>query len=244
MMRPSSSGRVRKAFHKGGNSSCRAHIRHHYEIYKAKCEKAGVTINHWAIPREIWRDLEEQKEEEKLGKRNKKKGQQMLGFQSVTGPCEFTRDGALHVVANLIVTNNQVSTNHQCHRHGLTIVSQPLALADNAAFRNALVAMRPKSTTKDLASSHEVQAHIHNGFVKYMKDLKEEIRVSSSSLSLYTTYFKLDITGEGLNNLGLLVGRYDEDGILGGDCALDRGQGGKVEAASVSHWVQGIVRRP
>jgi hypothetical protein len=104
--------------------------------------------------------------------------------------------------------------------------------------------MRPKSTKKDLASSHEVQAHIHNGFVKYMKDLKEEIRESSLSLSLYTTYFRLDITREGLNNLGLLVGRYDEDGILGGDCALDRGQGGKVEAASLSRWVQGVVRRP
>lgn len=150
----------------------------------------------------------------------------------------------LHAVANLIVTNNQVSTNHQCHRHGLTIVSQPLVLADNAAFRNALVAMRPKSTTKDLASSHEVQVHIHNGFVKYMKDLKEEIRVSLSSLSLYTTYLRLDITGEGLNNLGLLVGRYDEDGILGGDCTLDRGQGGKVEAVSISRWVQGVVRCP
>ena len=58
---------------------------------------------------------------------------------------------------------------------------------------------------KDLASSHDVQVHIHNGFVKYMKDLKEEICVSSSSLSVYTTYFRVVITGEGLNNLRLLV---------------------------------------
>ncbi len=194
--------RVQRAFYKGGNSSCHTHIRHHYEIYKAECEKAGVPINHWAIPCEIWKDLEEQKEEGKLEKRTKKKGQQMLGFQSVTGPREFMRDGILHAVANLIVTNNQVSTIHQCHRQGLTIVSQPLVLADNAAFRNTLVAMRPKSTTKDLASSHDVQAHIHNRFVKYMKDLKEEIRVSSLLLlSLYTTYFRVDITREGLNNL-------------------------------------------
>jgi hypothetical protein len=63
--------------------------------------------------------------------------------------------------------------------------------------------MRPKSTTQDLASSHDVQVYIHNGFVKYMKDLKEEISVSSLlSLSvLYITYFSVGSTGEGLNNL-------------------------------------------
>jgi hypothetical protein len=54
--------------------------------------------------------------------------------------------------------------------------------------------MRPKSTTKDLASSHEVQAHIHNGFVKYMKDLKEEIMVWKFNVIVelcYTTYFRV-----------------------------------------------------
>src|SRR5271155_1340521 len=48
-----------KAFHKRGNSSCRLHICQHYVLYKEKCEKAKVPINHWAIPQEIWRVMEE-----------------------------------------------------------------------------------------------------------------------------------------------------------------------------------------
>ena len=55
---------------------------------------------------------------------------------------------------------------------------QPLALADNPAFRNAMISMRPKSTTADLPSTHDVKVHLHNEFVKYMKDLKESIIVS------------------------------------------------------------------
>ncbi|KAF8190134.1 hypothetical protein BJ912DRAFT_1022250 [Pholiota molesta] len=59
----------RKAFHKGGNSSCRLHIRQHYDIYSEKCEQAGIPINHWAIPREIWKVMEEEREAEKQGNR-------------------------------------------------------------------------------------------------------------------------------------------------------------------------------
>ncbi|KAF8190146.1 hypothetical protein BJ912DRAFT_802465, partial [Pholiota molesta] len=51
-----------------------------------------------------------------------------------------------------------------------------LALADNPAFRNSLVAMRPKSTTSDLPTSHNVAVHLHNAFVKHIKDLKESIK--------------------------------------------------------------------
>jgi hypothetical protein len=57
----------RKAFHKGGNSSCRQHIRQHYSIYKEQCEKADVPLNHWAIPRNIWAAMEEEKEAGKRG---------------------------------------------------------------------------------------------------------------------------------------------------------------------------------
>jgi hypothetical protein len=99
----------RKAFHKGGNSSCRAHVRQHYELYKENCEKANIPINHWAIPRDIWRLMEEEKVAEKRGRLTKKQQQQRLDFKSVTGPLEFTRAGILHAVAKLIATNNQVS---------------------------------------------------------------------------------------------------------------------------------------
>jgi hypothetical protein len=55
-------------------------------------------------------------------------------------------------------------------------------LADNLAFRNSLVAMRPKSTTSDLLSSHDVKVYLHNQFVKHMKGIKEDIAVSDFAL--------------------------------------------------------------
>ena len=56
---------------------------------------------------------------------------------------------------------------------------QPLALADNPAFRNSLMAMRPKSTTSDLPSTYDVKVYLHNEFVKRMGKVKEEITVSN-----------------------------------------------------------------
>jgi hypothetical protein len=100
---------TRKAFHKGGNSSCRTHIRQHYDIYKKKCEKANIPINHWAIPRDIWKTMEEEKEAEEQGRLTKKQQQQQLIFKTVTGPHEFTRAGTLYAVTKLIATNNEVS---------------------------------------------------------------------------------------------------------------------------------------
>jgi len=99
----------RKAFHKGGNSSCRFHIRQHYKLYKEKCEATDVPINHWAIPRHIWKAMEEEKALEKRGRKTKKQTQQLLAFTAVVGPREFTRAGILQAVAKLIATNNQVS---------------------------------------------------------------------------------------------------------------------------------------
>jgi len=100
---------MRRAFHKGSNLSCRLHIRQHYNIYKERCEKADIPINHWAIPRDIWRIMEEEKEAEERGRMSKKEKQQLLDFRKVTGPCEFTRANVLQAVATLIATNNQVS---------------------------------------------------------------------------------------------------------------------------------------
>jgi len=98
-----------KAFHKGSNSSCGLHLRQHYAIYKEKCEKEDIPINHWAIPQEIWKAMEENKVLDERGRQTKKKQQQTLDFKIVTGPREFTRSGVLQAVAALIATNNQVS---------------------------------------------------------------------------------------------------------------------------------------
>ena len=97
-----------KAFFKGSNSTCRFHIRQHYEVYKEKCEKEDILMSHWAIPWPIWKAMEEEKEEQERGQSVKKQVQQKLDFKTMTGPREFTRSGVLHAVAKLIVTNNQV----------------------------------------------------------------------------------------------------------------------------------------
>jgi hypothetical protein len=96
---------MRKAFHKGGNSSNRFHIRQHYDIYKERCEKGKIPMNHWATPPNI---VKATKAAEVAAQGVKEQGQQPLGFKAIIGPREFTRAGTLHAVANLIATNNQV----------------------------------------------------------------------------------------------------------------------------------------
>ena len=88
---------MRKAFHKGSNSSNRFHIRQHYEVYKERCEKGKIQVHHWATPPNI------------VKAKAKEEGQLNLGFKVMIGPREFTRAGTLHAVAELIATNNQVS---------------------------------------------------------------------------------------------------------------------------------------
>ena len=92
---------MRKAFHKGSNSSNRFHIRQHFDIYQERCEKGKIPVNHWAIPPKIVKA--------RVAEVAQDDGQQKLGFKPMIGPHEFTRAGTLHAVANLIATNNQVS---------------------------------------------------------------------------------------------------------------------------------------
>jgi hypothetical protein len=124
--------------------------------------------------------MEEEKEAEERGLLTKKQQQQNLNFKTVTGPVEFTREGVLHAVTVLIATNYQVKIQYMIMAvvEGHLTHLQPLSLADNPAFRNSLVSMRPKSTKLDLPSSYDVKVYLHNEFVKHMKNLKEEITVS------------------------------------------------------------------
>ncbi len=64
----------------------------------------------------------------------------------------------------------------------LTLLDQALALAKKPVFRNCLVAMRPKTTRKDLPSRHDIKVYIHNEFVDWLKTLKSEILVSKKTL--------------------------------------------------------------
>ena len=163
---------MRKAFHKGSNSSNRFHIRQHYEVYKERCEKGKIPVHHWATPPNIVKA--------KAAEEVKEEGQLNLGFKVMIGPHKFTRAGTLHAVAELIATNNQVSLSFSVNdwkKVTLTIY-KPLALADHAAFRNTLVSMRPKSTKADLPTPYDAKVHIHNEFTKHMEQIKLDIMVS------------------------------------------------------------------
>ena len=48
--------------------------------------------------------------------------------------------------------------------------------------------MRPKSMTADLPSSYDVKVHIHNEFVKHMKQLKLDIMVSEFVITELLTH--------------------------------------------------------
>lgn len=54
---------------------------------------------------------------------------------------------------------------------------QSLCIADNATFRNTLVAMRPNATKADLPSTHNVMTYLSNAFTKFIKDLQVKIQV-------------------------------------------------------------------
>ncbi len=102
---------------------------------------------------------------------------------------------------------------------------QPFAIAKNIAFQNSLLAMRPRSTIFDLPSSHDVKVYCHNAFVKYMKDLKEEINVvftvELDEKYLTLTTVTVGYSWEGLNHCRWMVCRYHEDGIPWNDSTLD-----------------------
>lgn len=93
----------KQAFLTRGNSSCQQHIRQHYNVYKQKCLEQKIPENHWAIPWNIWNQMEA----EKTNTRNK---QTMLAFEKLKGPHEFTREGVLHAITQLIALNDQVHT--------------------------------------------------------------------------------------------------------------------------------------
>lgn len=57
---------------------------------------------------------------------------------------------------------------------------QSLSVVNKPAFRNCLVAMRPKTRTKELPSIHGVNTHIHNEFAKHLDEMKEEFKASVS----------------------------------------------------------------
>ncbi|KAF8235081.1 hypothetical protein L208DRAFT_1065881, partial [Tricholoma matsutake] len=57
----------------------------------------------------------------------------------------------------------------------ITVDDQSLAVVGKTTFRNCLVAMRPKSISLDLPTTYNVVKHLHNEFVRWIDQLKQDI---------------------------------------------------------------------
>jgi hypothetical protein len=120
-----------------------------------------------------------EKEEGKAGKQTKLDDN--FAKMPSTHLKEFTREGVVDAVARFIMLDDQVFPNDRCDVRTLFNPLQPLALASKPAFRNCLVAMKPRAKKTDLPSRHDVEVHISNQFSQHITDLKQRIAVSSAS---------------------------------------------------------------
>ncbi|RDB16020.1 hypothetical protein Hypma_003461 [Hypsizygus marmoreus] len=152
---------------------CKNDAAFHYELYKDKCNEAEIPENHWAIPRDIWPEMEDAKRQEKA----KRKVQAKLEFEKVPGPQVFTREGVLHAVTQFVAIDDQ----------SLVLPSKPI-------FRNCLVVMRPNATKADLPSKHDVQVHLHNEFVERLQELKASILKAPGKISVTADAWSADTT--------------------------------------------------
>lgn len=112
---------LRKCFLTGGNSTLRQHCRQHYPLYKERCEKAGVPINHHAIPPKLAK---------MMAKEKKEKLQMKLDDTYVTHREVFTREAVLHAVAQFVACDDQVSTM-------LDVKAQYLPVHPSACLRSS-----------------------------------------------------------------------------------------------------------
>ncbi|KAM6496375.1 hypothetical protein JOM56_009081, partial [Amanita muscaria] len=44
---------LRLVFFTGSNTSCRSHIRYHFDLYKARCKEKNIKIHDRCIPRNV-----------------------------------------------------------------------------------------------------------------------------------------------------------------------------------------------
>jgi len=97
-----------KAFLSGGNSSCRYYAHQHYELYKKLCKEANIPEYHWAIPQDIWMEMEALKNRTQSGRQINLDGV----VQKEHGPREFTQAVLQHTITQFVACDNQVSNHH------------------------------------------------------------------------------------------------------------------------------------
>lgn len=92
----------RKAFFKGSNTSCRHHIRQHYDYYREECKKNGIKESERCVPPEILR-----------ARKSKSKAliQKKLDVtaRAESVPKQFSREQTLRTVTKFVACDDQVS---------------------------------------------------------------------------------------------------------------------------------------
>ncbi|KAF8232230.1 hypothetical protein L208DRAFT_1273067, partial [Tricholoma matsutake] len=112
---------------------------------------------HWAILCLIWKKMQE----EKRGIKGERQGTLDKLIKEPSELLVFTHENVLHSVTQFVAVNDQ-----------------SLSVANKTTFHNCLVVMRPKSILQDLPTTHDVTSHLHNEFVKWLTQLKNDIKVS------------------------------------------------------------------
>jgi hypothetical protein len=99
---------LRKTFFTESNSSCRQHIRQHYELYRQKCNDNDIPMNHRAIPPQVLKEIE-------TLKKTKKKQSTLDGVvTTVSNLTQFTQEGLLDAIAKFVACDDQVSNAQHC----------------------------------------------------------------------------------------------------------------------------------
>ncbi|KAF8680603.1 hypothetical protein AX14_004549 [Amanita brunnescens Koide BX004] len=160
---------VRRAFFTGSNTSCRAHIRCHYSVYKTRCEEEGIKLNNRCVPREL----------SKVQSAGASLSIQTTldSVLEVKAPSVFSKEAILHAVAQLVACDDQA-----------------LALVGKDVFRNCLITMRPKTRTKELPTPHDVIVYLHNAYIKFMNQIKEEFTDAPGQISVTADAWTADTT--------------------------------------------------
>ncbi|EKM48237.1 uncharacterized protein PHACADRAFT_189225 [Phanerochaete carnosa HHB-10118-sp] len=152
----------------GGNSSLRRHIAsRHYSLYQTRCKEADIKESKEAIPSKVRKAREAVAAA--ASKTTKTAVQSSLDgvVQKLAKIPEFNKWTVLDAVSTLIVVCNL-----------------PLALADEVAFTNVLVVMRPKTTREELLTTWTVRQNICNKFVEYISNIKAAIENTPGEVSV------------------------------------------------------------
>jgi len=88
------------------------------------------------------------------------------------------------MVTQFIAVDDQVSLTIDIKVHLMRSHFQSLSVVNKMMFQNCLVAMRPKSSSLNFPTTHDVANHLHNKFVSWVGEIKADIKVICASHSM------------------------------------------------------------